>query len=273
MRDFIRLSVKMGKTKLIFDLRGNGGGNAILGYDTFKQVFPQTDQEPFGATRYRANEAVNVVGMMTSEFAAGKTYVQSNQTAFVEAFEDSTEEGIILYTSSFNFEHQLDINNEPLESWEQMFGPERINADNFTKQTRYNFSDEPSYTYPGFSIIGYLNNTNETATPQPFKAENMVMVQFNPINPASQTVTILTDLYSCSTACAHQPAPSFLSFLKTKVVFAPSPSAAALNSALCKALVAPKAHNLSNGTIYRSDLRLYTLWEAPNSKPNGIQHL
>ena len=57
MRDFIRMAVKDGKTKLIFDLRGNGGGNAILGYDSFKQVFPGAAQEPFGGTRYRANEA------------------------------------------------------------------------------------------------------------------------------------------------------------------------------------------------------------------------
>ncbi|KAL5437208.1 hypothetical protein PMIN06_010610 [Paraphaeosphaeria minitans] len=73
MRDFIRMSVKAGKTKMIFDLRGNGGGNAILGYDSFKQVFPQADQEPFGGTRFRANDALNVVGEMTRNLDANKT--------------------------------------------------------------------------------------------------------------------------------------------------------------------------------------------------------
>lgn len=86
MRDFIRMSVKAGKTKMIFDLRGNGGGNAILGYDSFKQVFPQADQEPFGGTRFRANDALNIVGQMTQNFDANKTFAQTSPTTFRQAF-------------------------------------------------------------------------------------------------------------------------------------------------------------------------------------------
>lgn len=41
---------------------------------------------------------------------------------------------------------------------------------------RYNFSDEISTSYIGFSVIGFGNNTNETATPQPFRAQDMVML-------------------------------------------------------------------------------------------------
>lgn len=176
MRDFIRMSLKAGKTKMIFDLRGNGGGNAILGYDSFKQVFPQANEEPFGATRYRAHEALNISGQITGDFASNKTYAQSNLTAFAENFNGSTQEDVFLYTVGWNFQHQLDINNEPLKSWQEMFGPDEVNGDGFTTTIRYNFSDEASYTYPGFSVIGFRNNSNETSTPQPFKAENMVMV-------------------------------------------------------------------------------------------------
>ncbi|KAF2122064.1 hypothetical protein BDV96DRAFT_136935 [Lophiotrema nucula] len=176
MRDFIRMSVKQQKKKLIFDLRGNGGGNAILGYDTFKQVFPQKEQEPFGGTRYRANEALNITGSMVSEFNDGTTYVQQNASAFAENFAGNTMNDIILYTAGFNFKHQLDINDKDFASWPQMFGPESVNGDTFTTTVRYNFSDEPSYTYPGFSVIGFLNNTNETSTPQPFESENIVML-------------------------------------------------------------------------------------------------
>ena len=41
---------------------------------------------------------------------------------------------------------------------------------------RYNFSDGVSTSYQGFDIIGFGNNANETKTPQPFKAQDMVMV-------------------------------------------------------------------------------------------------
>ncbi|KAF2018290.1 hypothetical protein BU24DRAFT_168046 [Aaosphaeria arxii CBS 175.79] len=191
MRDFIRLSAASGKTKMIFDLRGNGGGNAILGYDSFKQVFPQADQEPFGGTRYRANEALNMVGKISENFEAGNTFVQGNQTAFLQAFGASTPEDISLFTAGFNPVHQLDVNNERIDTWDQLFGPETINGDQFTTTIRYNFSDEPSYTYPGFSVIGFLNNTNETATPQPFTSENMVMLHDG---MCSSTCTIVSEL-------------------------------------------------------------------------------
>lgn len=191
MRDFIRQSKQQGKTKMIFDLRGNGGGNAILGYDSFKQVFPQREQEPFGGTRYRANEAINIVGKMTTEFAANKTFVQSNATAFAENFQGNTQNDIILFTAGFNFEHQLTVQNTNYGSWEDLFGPEQLNGDSFTKTLRYNFSDEPSYTYPGFSVIGYLNNTNETQTPQPFRADDIVMLHDG---MCSSTCTIVSEL-------------------------------------------------------------------------------
>jgi C-terminal processing protease CtpA/Prc len=36
IHDFIRASLKQGKARITFDLRGNGGGYTILGYDLFK---------------------------------------------------------------------------------------------------------------------------------------------------------------------------------------------------------------------------------------------
>ncbi|KAF1970425.1 hypothetical protein BU23DRAFT_511669 [Bimuria novae-zelandiae CBS 107.79] len=191
MRDFIRMSVKAGKTKMIFDLRGNGGGNAILGYDSFKQVFPQADQEPFGGSRFRANDALNMVGKITSDFNANKTFAQSNQTAFRGSFRPLTKNDVVLFLSGFNFQHQLDVNNNALKSWEQMFGPETVNGDKFTTTLRYNFSDEASYTYQGFSVIGFLKNANETSTPQPFKAHDIVMLHDG---MCSSTCTLVSEL-------------------------------------------------------------------------------
>jgi hypothetical protein len=177
MRDFIRKAKADGKTKMIFDLRGNGGGNAILGYDTFKQVYPQANQEPFGGTRFRANDALNQAGKITQDFLAGKTFAQSNRTAFLQAFgQGVTENDIFGFTSAFNYQHSLDTNNQDFASWETLFGPEQHNNDTFTTTLRYNYSDSVSTTYTGFSVIGFGDNLNETRTPQPFLAQDMVML-------------------------------------------------------------------------------------------------
>ncbi|KAI4665035.1 uncharacterized protein J4E79_003334 [Alternaria viburni] len=192
MRDFIRMSQKAGKTKMIFDLRGNGGGNAILGYDTFKQVYPQAVAEPFGGTRFRANDALNSAGKITQDFLANKTFVQSNQTAFMEVFgRATTQADIFALTSGFNYQHILDVNNKAMSGWDQLFGPEQINNDSFTTTLRYNFSDSVSTTYQGFSVIGYNDNANETSTPQPFQAQDMVMLHDG---MCSSTCAIISEL-------------------------------------------------------------------------------
>ncbi|KAF2704121.1 hypothetical protein K504DRAFT_390754 [Pleomassaria siparia CBS 279.74] len=191
MRDFIRMSVKAGKTKMIFDLRGNGGGNAILGYDSFKQVFPMKEQDPYGGTRYRDNPALKIMGQVTSDFNNGNTYVQKNASAFDENFMGNSMDDVVSFIAGINYQHQLDTNNQKIKSWDQMYGPQKLNGDQFTTTLRYNFSDEVSYTYPGFSVIGYLNNTNETMTPQPFKPGNMVMLNDG---MCSSTCTIFAEL-------------------------------------------------------------------------------
>lgn len=192
MRDFIRKAKAEGKTKMIFDLRGNGGGNAILGYDTFKQVYPQANQDPFGGTRFRANDALNTAGKITQDFVAGRTFAQSNQTAFLQAFgRGTTQDDVFALTSGFNYQHILDANNQPFRSWEQLFGPQTANGDSFTPTLRYNYSDGVSTTYAGFSVIGFNANANETGTPQPFKAEDMVMLHDG---MCSSTCAIVSEL-------------------------------------------------------------------------------
>lgn len=140
-------------------------------------MYPQASQEPFGGTRFRANDALNSAGKITEDFLANKTYAQSNQTAFVEAFRQGTTKiDIFGFTAGFNYQHQLDINNQAIGSWERSFGPDQINGNAFTTTLRYNFSDGISTTYAGFSVIGFGDNTNETRTPQPFEAQDMVML-------------------------------------------------------------------------------------------------
>lgn len=152
-------------------------GNAILGYDTFKQVYPQTEQEPYGGMRFRANDALGSAGKITQDFIEGSTFAQSNETAFAQVFGPGTTQADIFgFTSVFNYQHVLDIENKAYTSWEQFFGPAQANGDRFTNTLRYNFSDGISTTYQGFSVIGFGANANETQVPQPFEAQDMVML-------------------------------------------------------------------------------------------------
>ncbi|KAF2277555.1 uncharacterized protein EI97DRAFT_297377 [Westerdykella ornata] len=189
LREFIARCKENGKSKLVIDLRGNGGGNAILGYDTFKQLFPQA--EPFGGTRFRAHDALEDVGRMTEEFAAGRTYAQSNRTAFVEYFADMTENDVILFTSPFNFNLQLDVDQLDFASWDGMYGPEQSNGDQHTRTTRYNFSDEASYAQPGFYISGHGSLAQDAAAEQPFQSGNIIMLHDG---MCSSTCAILSEL-------------------------------------------------------------------------------
>ena len=42
LRQCLATAEKKGKTKLVIDLRGNGGGNVFAAFDFFKQLFPYT---------------------------------------------------------------------------------------------------------------------------------------------------------------------------------------------------------------------------------------
>jgi hypothetical protein len=158
--------------------------------------------------------------------------VQSNATAFTEAFgQGATQDDIFGITAGFNYQHQLDVDNAAIPSWEKAFGPAQFNGDNFTTLVRYNFTDGISTSYQGFDIIGFGQNANETSTPQPFKAQDMVMVGCL----AYLIQCIYTDPTSSTTACARRRAPSRPNSSRTKATSAPSLSAAARRKVRCRA--------------------------------------
>lgn len=55
------------KTKLIIDVSANRGGTVLQGYDLFTQLFPAL--LPYGANRFRAHEAFDLIGQEISHFS------------------------------------------------------------------------------------------------------------------------------------------------------------------------------------------------------------
>lgn len=165
--DFIAAAVAAGKTKLVIDVSANGGGTILQGYSLFKNLFPALD--PYGATRFRAHQAFDIIGEVVSE-VAGPVYPW-NYTAT-----DPTD--IVLddfLGSPFDYRADVDIDGQPFQSWPEKYGPHEYNGDNFTSIIRWNLSDPTTIYTSGIIVDGYQNRS---AIPlaMPFAASDIVIL-------------------------------------------------------------------------------------------------
>ena len=129
LREFLAKATSSGKTRLVVDTRGNGGGNVILGYEVFKQLFPSI--APFGASRFHAHSAFELIGAALTDVINNETFIQQNGTAFLNDVDNF---------SSFDYKLLLDVNNQDFTSFEDYFGPHVVHGDNYTSVWRYNVS-------------------------------------------------------------------------------------------------------------------------------------
>ncbi|KAF2198814.1 peptidase S41 family protein [Delitschia confertaspora ATCC 74209] len=144
--------------KSIIDVRTNGGGRILLGYEVFKQFFP--DQEPQLQSRYRGHNASEIFGDTLSSYI---TLSSRNGQAF---------------TSPFNYNSYVSKDGEKFKSWKEMYPPESFNNDHFTSLLKYNLSDPlttTSETYAlGLTITGYLDRANPA--PGPFSKDDIIIL-------------------------------------------------------------------------------------------------
>ncbi|KAI5237072.1 hypothetical protein E4T43_08175 [Aureobasidium subglaciale] len=162
--ELIAAALAANKTKLIIDVSANGGGTILQGYDLFKQLFPSI--LPYGATRFRAHEAFDILGQEYSAIAAN--YPRNlNQT----------DDILDIESSAWNYRTDADINYEPFTSWPEKYGPHEFGPgpDNFTSIIRWNLSDVLTpLNSGGIYVSGYLNRSNVTV--QPFATENIILI-------------------------------------------------------------------------------------------------
>ncbi|KAF1844761.1 peptidase S41 family protein-like protein [Cucurbitaria berberidis CBS 394.84] len=170
-QDFIPRALADGKTKLIIDLQANGGGTILQGYDMFKQLFP--DLDPYGANRFRAIEAVDLIGQSFSAYASQFERESTTNSTILQA-----------QASYFDYHYDMTVDAKPFSSWEEKFGPQEVNGDKYTTLNRWNLSDvHITYSSGGINITGYGPLANVTGPPK-----------FNPEN-----IVLLTDGYCAST--------------------------------------------------------------------------
>jgi hypothetical protein len=169
--DFIASAVADGKTKLVIDVSANGGGTILQGYNLFKNLFPSL--VPYGATRFRAHQAFNIIGEIVSS-AAGPDYPWDNLSAIALGLENYTVLDDF-YDTPFDYRADLDINGNDFTSWAEKYGPHEYNGDEFTSIIRWNLSDPTDIYTSGIIVDGYQNRTDIPPS-QPFAAEDIVIV-------------------------------------------------------------------------------------------------
>ncbi|KAJ4346780.1 uncharacterized protein N0V89_010712 [Didymosphaeria variabile] len=144
--------------KHIIDVRTNGGGKILLGYDLFLQFFPK--EQPQLLSRWRGHKGSELFGEKLS----------SIQTL--------TEETGNLYTSPFNYHSYVGADDKDFSDFKAMYPPEKFNDESFTSLLKYNLSDPietSNDTYSiGISMTGYLDRSNFTS--QPFKTEDIIIL-------------------------------------------------------------------------------------------------
>jgi Peptidase family S41 len=169
--NFIAAAVAAGKTKLVIDVSANGGGTILQAYNLFKNLFPCL--EPYGATRFRAHKAFNIIGETVSA-AAGPNYPWDNATAIALGVENYTVLDDF-YATPFDYRADMDIHGHSFTSWAQKYGPHKHNGDRFTSIIRWNLSDPTDIYSSGIIVDGYQNRTNIPPS-QPFAPESIVIV-------------------------------------------------------------------------------------------------
>ena len=158
--DFLALCKTNSKTKLIIDVRGNGGGNPVLAYDLFKQLFPK--EVPYSGLRARSNVGLNAVGRVLSAApgdTAGGTIVDAR--------------------------HMLQSpDGAPYVHWDKLAGPVPNHGDSFTELTSWelgNSSATPNFGQ-GLPVSGYENRTD--LPPQLLSSEDITLVCPPPFFPS-----------------------------------------------------------------------------------------
>lgn len=114
---FINETRAVGLKRVVIDLQQNYGGQSLLAIDTFKQFFPNI--EPFTGSRMRAHTSADVLGKTLTPY--WDSLAEDDETKYILA----ADEWVV--TDRINAD-----TNRNFTSWEEFFGPNSYNGDNFT---------------------------------------------------------------------------------------------------------------------------------------------
>lgn len=158
VQEYIAAAKSRGVEKHIIDIRANGGGKILSGYDMYLQFFPT--QDPQTQSRWRGHAASEVFGKSISSY---------NE---INVFNGE------LFTSPFSNDAYINAEDQEFAGWEDMYPPEKFHNDKFTALLKYNLSNPlttSDKTYaPGITMTSY--NSRSNFTEDPFRAEDIIIL-------------------------------------------------------------------------------------------------
>lgn len=153
-----------GKTKLVIDFQGNGGGYILQGYDFFRQLFPTV--LPDGFSRWKDSDSFIAIAEVVSAAVAG-----------LDPYTSSDEDLISYYETWFNYRYDLNVTDDPFLTLADKFGPVVFQDTDYTELLRWNLQDNLTTTNEtfglGIEISGYGTLANLT---QPFAPDDIILL-------------------------------------------------------------------------------------------------
>lgn len=164
LQDFLAEAKDAGKTKLVIDFQGNGGGYILQGYDFFRQLFPSVVQDGF--SRWKESDSFMAMSRIASDRVKGvNPYTTADQSLVAD------------WETWHNWRYDLGINNRHFKSFEDKFAPHVYEHTKYTNIMRWDLNDNLTTTNTtwgmGIEITGYGALVNES---QPFRAEDIILL-------------------------------------------------------------------------------------------------
>ncbi|KAK5651961.1 hypothetical protein OQA88_11503 [Cercophora sp. LCS_1] len=144
VREFLDACAKAGRTKLVIDVSGNGGGLVYSAFEVYKNLFPAA--KAWSGSRLRAHPALDYMGRV--------------------AYDTVNED--IVSARALN-----PATGERYPTWKDYYGPHRVGEDRATSLLIYDFAnDSLTDTGSGFLVTGFGKDVPK----QPFAKEDVVVM-------------------------------------------------------------------------------------------------
>ncbi|TLD17979.1 hypothetical protein PspLS_10564 [Pyricularia sp. CBS 133598] len=164
--DFLVKCKDEGKTKLVVDVTGNGGGFVVAGYELFAQLFPEV--KPFQANNLRLTDSLIDIARVSNNVLNGPNVTQrfkgGNERAAVSVLQNSE----VTFNLMPGYVYTPEGHNMTTE--DQILAPVQLKGDKFTayQSTPYN------ETSADFNLTG--TGSRAPAPPPVFKPDDVVIL-------------------------------------------------------------------------------------------------